>query len=120
MSPSTDKELRAWLTRYVSGRVSLRDFQEWLAPRAWILDADEAPEQARLADRIELLLAEWSNGHWTEDELKERLGAYAVRVDVESPLLQRLSSSVLGRQPENATQYVGDRPLFARPRVLVA
>lgn len=120
MPSSFEPDLRSWLAAYVSGRVSLREFQEWFVPRAWIIDADADPNQAELAGHIELLLAEWSNGHWTEDELKDKLSRYAVRVHVESPVLQRFPSSVLGRQPENSTHYFGDRPLYARPRALVA
>lgn len=87
---SFEHELHARVTAYVSGRSSLREFQEWFVPVAWALDERENPDQVLVAGAIELLLAEWSNGHWTEDELKEKLSEYAVDVEVfPSPLLHR-------------------------------
>lgn len=120
MPSSFAPELRGWVVAYVSGRASLREFQEWFVPRSWMLDWAEDPDQARVAARIELLLAEWSNGHWSEDDLKDRLAQFAISVRVESPVLQKLGSSVVGLQPERPTRYIGDRPFSAMPRILVS
>lgn len=118
MGSSFEHELHAHVVAYVSGRRPLREFQEWFAPAAWALDERESPDDAHLAGAVELLLAEWSNGHWTEDELKEKLSEYAVDVEVlPSPLLQRSTSAVVGRQPGDATVHVGQRWIFAKPRL---
>ena len=37
------------------------------------MDTEDDVVGAQLACSIELVLAEFANGHWTEDELKERL-----------------------------------------------
>ncbi|OGK80281.1 MAG: hypothetical protein A2X52_06025 [Candidatus Rokubacteria bacterium GWC2_70_16] len=115
MPSSIEQELEELVARYVSGDVSLREFQERFVPRAWSIDAAESGGAAQLANEVELLLAEFSNGHWTEDELKAELGqrclsvhAAQTRLDVaQAPWLQSSTSSSQGRQPAAATRYFG-------------
>jgi len=35
MQSSLDREIREHLARYFAGEISLRQFEEWFAPRAW-------------------------------------------------------------------------------------
>jgi len=115
MPSSIEQELDELVARYVSGDVLLREFQERFVPRAWSIDAAGSEGTARLANEVELLLAEFSNGHWTEDELKAELGqrclpvdAARIRLDVaQAPWLQSSTSSSQGRQPAAATRYFG-------------
>jgi len=67
---STDApEIREHLARYLTGELSLAAFQEWFVPATWELDL--ADDQLRaLYGGIELALAEYTNGDWTEDELR--------------------------------------------------
>ena len=68
------QQVYEWLSRYLSGAISLVEFQEWFAPTAWdVMDTEDDVVSVQLACSIELVLAEFANGHWTEDELKERL-----------------------------------------------
>ena len=71
MPPSLEKEIRDAVLEYVSGAMPVRRFQEWFASRTWDVDADD--ETRRLLNEIDLLLAEFSNRDWTEDELKNNL-----------------------------------------------
>jgi len=73
MGSTLDSEIREQLACYLAGQTSLRGFHEWLAPRAWVADESENPEATELADEIELRLAEFTSGHWSEAELKELL-----------------------------------------------
>jgi hypothetical protein len=72
----TEIELRARTADYVLGRISLQQYNHWLAPFAW--DLQESTDPARdLAMSLELRLAEFSGGSWTEQELKRELGLIA-------------------------------------------
>lgn len=66
-----DLEISYRLVRYITGDESLADFRRWLLPVVWNLAEPENDEVSQLANRIELRLAEFMNGHWTEDDLRE-------------------------------------------------
>lgn len=72
----SEHHIREALSRYVSGEVSLVEFQEWFIPRAWEVLADGSPAAAVTSD-LELLLAEFTNGQWTERDLRETLKPFA-------------------------------------------
>lgn len=67
-----DLELRYQLVEFLSGERSLRELRRWFLPRVWDLGQD-GRLRAPLVRRLELRLAEYSNGHWTEDDLKHLL-----------------------------------------------
>ena len=122
MSFSLDQDIRGWVAQYVSGVISLRKFQEWFAPRAWNIDSTGDAAAAQLASRIELLLAEFSNGDWTEEELRQKLSQYVLQGENilfdfrEASWLQHQhisTGSVLG----DFTKYYRDPPLLARPGI---
>jgi hypothetical protein len=123
MLSSIDQDIREMVARYVSGAVSLREFQEWFVPRIWNIDANGDAAGAQLANRIELLLAEYSNGDWTEEELRKKLTLYAQPLQEplivlrEAPWLQRLTNSVVGTPPANVTKYIVAPPLYQGPRI---
>lgn len=73
MQSSLDLEIREWLARYLAGEIPLRAFQEWFVPVVWNVEqsGDRAAEE--LAHETELRLAEFSNGDWTEQELRRKL-----------------------------------------------
>jgi hypothetical protein len=73
MQSSLDIEIRQRLTRYLAGEISLEAFQEWFAPIAWSIPGDENWSTHELVNEIELRLAEFTSGHWTRQELGERL-----------------------------------------------
>lgn len=71
--PFLDLAIREQLARYLAGEISLPEFQEWFVPRAWNIEKQGSPAAGDLAHEVELRLAEFSNGDWTEDELKSKL-----------------------------------------------
>jgi len=75
MEPSLGTEFRDQLRRYLSGDLSLAEFEDWFVPRTWNIHQVGDPGLADLAYEIDLRLAEYSNGHRTENDLKEVLGA---------------------------------------------
>ena len=72
-------EIRQRVRELVDGRVSLREFQAWFLPATWELSEAE-PIAEDLTAEIELRLAEFSNGHWTESELIAILAGLQVSV----------------------------------------
>ena len=61
------------LARYVAGAISASEFQAEFAPISWSVEqhADRATES--LVYSIELRLAEFTNGHLAENEMKQFL-----------------------------------------------
>ena len=65
-----DLAIREQVARYLAGEISLSAFQDWFIPQAWNIDKRADRFIAELVHGIELKLAEYSSGHWAEDELK--------------------------------------------------
>lgn len=65
----SSQTLKADLVRYLEDQVSLRAFQERFIREAWNLPADA--ESSALVGDIELRLAEYTNGHLDERELRQ-------------------------------------------------
>ena len=73
MHPSLDQEVCSQLVRYLANQLPLNEFRDWFDQSTWEVDQSGSPEAMRLASEIELRLAEFSSGHWTEDELRQQL-----------------------------------------------
>jgi hypothetical protein len=70
MQTSLEGQIRDELRLYVSGQVPLSTFEEWLVAMSWNIHQTGDVSAMRLAYEIDLRLAEYANGHRTEDELK--------------------------------------------------
>jgi hypothetical protein len=71
-----EHHIREGVASYVSGEISLAEFQEWFAPRAWEILAEDGPASDVVSD-VELLLAEFSGGQGSEHALREALKEHA-------------------------------------------
>ncbi len=71
--------IRTHLANYLSGKASLRQFRDWFDVETWGIAAELDSPVRQLAGEIDLRIAEFTNGHRTEDDLKAML----------QPLLQR-------------------------------
>jgi len=65
-----DLKISYHVARYLTGEESLADFRRWFLPAVWEAGEPENDEVSQLANRIELRLAEFLNGHWTENDLR--------------------------------------------------
>lgn len=75
---TNERELRHRAADYVSGRSTLRDFELWLAPLAWSID-DAADATLRdLVNRLELRIAEYTSGAWSDEQLRQLIEDIAV------------------------------------------
>jgi hypothetical protein len=51
----------------------LEEFEDWLAQESWNMHRDSDQRAQSLVGKIELALAEYSNGHVSESELRQQL-----------------------------------------------
>jgi len=79
----TLEDLKNNLLDYLAGERSLARFQEWFIPAGWNIDPSN--ETSRFVNEIELRLAEYTNGHLIEDELKKALGTVLNRTIQSQP-----------------------------------
>jgi hypothetical protein len=70
-------ELQDRLESYLSGKTTLREFEEWFVPATWDAQDTSNPQLERLRNIIDARIAEYTNGDWTEDELKDFLRPFA-------------------------------------------
>jgi hypothetical protein len=68
-----DLEIRRRVVSYLAGNQSLREFEDWFVPEAWSGVESQDHASLELIPRIELTLAEHSNGHLSEGDLREDL-----------------------------------------------
>src|SRR5581483_2526465 len=66
-------EIHEALREYLEGRVPLREFEDWFVSRTWNVRQFDDPSLNDLVYEIELRLAEYTNGHRTEGELRALL-----------------------------------------------
>jgi hypothetical protein len=80
-APVTALTLRERLADLLEGNLSLEDFDEWFALNTWE-DNNVSPDARHLASRIQLVLAEFTSGHWTWPEVQDELTRLAQRMEV--------------------------------------
>jgi hypothetical protein len=78
MSESSLQAIQNHLASYVNGKRSLSEFRDWFDSETWGLAAEPDSPARRIAGEIELRLAEFTNGHLTEDDLRSLLQPLAL------------------------------------------
>ena len=73
MTHTLDREIQDRLVGYLAGEVSLSEFRNWFDSATWDFEQAANPILAELMGEITLRLAEYSDGHWTEEELRRKL-----------------------------------------------
>ena len=68
-----DLDIREKLASYLVGEISLGEFEDWFVPASWNVAQSNNSNAVNLVYEIELWLAEYSDGHWNEQELKNYL-----------------------------------------------
>ncbi len=72
MSSELELEIQQHLMKYLSGSVSLAEFENWFVPMLW--DIDDTDERTRrLAGAVHILISEFSSGDRHEESLREGL-----------------------------------------------
>ncbi len=70
---SLGPEITSRLDEYISGAISREQFEDWFYPAVLDLDLHDWPNDANLVWATKLRLAEFSNGHMSEDDLRSAL-----------------------------------------------
>lgn len=70
MQSTLSLELHETLARYLRGQISVSEFGKQLAAMTWDIEEQEDSALVDLLHGLELGLAEFDNGDWTEQELK--------------------------------------------------
>lgn len=86
MNANLIREIRKHLESYLSGKSSLRQFREWFDVETWGLAAESDSPVRQLAGEIELRIAEFTNGHLSEDDLRAMLQTLLLRESVTKSL----------------------------------
>lgn len=73
MSAQLETEIHDNLVRYLSGQTTLEQFRDWFDAATWDLNPAGTTRLFQLAGEIDLRLAEFTNGHLTESELRAEL-----------------------------------------------
>lgn len=84
MQHSLEFEIRDHLLAYLAGEISLRDFEDWFFPKTWEVDKIGDTALQDLVYQIKLDWAEFSNGDWSEKELRSMLKSLAEKVTISS------------------------------------
>jgi hypothetical protein len=66
-------DIRERLRRYLANEISLDAFRHWFDVETWDIIDKSPPATQQFAGEIELRLAEYTNGHRTEDDLRSML-----------------------------------------------
>jgi len=86
MSELTLQDLRSHLADYLDGTHSLSEFRDWFDVETWGVAAEPDSLARQIAGEIELRIAEFTNGHLTEDELRRHLEYLRPEVDFQLPV----------------------------------
>jgi hypothetical protein len=71
--------IREKLSDYLEGYISFAGFHDWFVPQGWNIQKRAGASTAELAHQLDLLLAEFGHGDWSEDELKAYFEALLMR-----------------------------------------
>ena len=82
MDFQSEFELRQELARYLKGQCTLKDFEDWFVARSWNFSQNSNPSLQKLVSQIELSIAEFSNGDWTENELRQQFGIFMTTCEI--------------------------------------
>ena len=73
MNQTTVLKLQTELSRYLGNETTLDEFRDWFDDETWGLAAEPDSPVRKMAGEIELHIAEFTNGHLPEQELRKLL-----------------------------------------------
>lgn len=93
MSTQLELAIHNQLVRYLAGEITLDQFRDWFDPATWDVKPAGTTRLFQLAGEIDLRLAEFTNGHLTESELRAEL----------RPLVETVATGSAGPAPSPKT-----------------
>jgi len=100
-------ELQQHLLNYLNGQTTLRQFEEWFVPATWDVQDTDNPQLIETRNAIDARIAEYTNGDWSEDELRNFLRPYVETKVIAFPA----NASSTPRQHTANESYVRRIPL---------
>ena len=79
----SELEARQQLARYLKGELTLNEFQDWFVPQSWNFHQASDPSLQKFVSGVELALAEFGNGDWSENELRQLLNILRTNYELE-------------------------------------
>jgi len=73
MQIALQNEILKRTQRYLNGKISAAELETWLLPATRNVHQSGNTQAEQLAGAVELRLAEFDRGHWTEPELRIKL-----------------------------------------------
>ena len=121
MNFESDLELRHKLLQFLKNEFSLKEFEEWFVPRSWQFNENATPALKSLVGDIELLLAEYSNKDWTQEELRAKIAPLinTYRADYSFNRPQEQTPTIVTTFSGSASPHFGSLKFFdIRPVVV--
>jgi hypothetical protein len=127
-TPLTDA-IRERLGDYLAGQTTLDELEAWFVPATWDVEQAGDPAAVSLTGKVLLVLAEFSHGDWTEEEVRDLLGEIA---DPSTMRPYTIDASAESSEPMTVTtdsgtsviildwQLVGPPVVFGTPRVMAS
>ncbi len=75
-------EIRDRLSAFLADEISLHDFEDWFFPKTWDVDELDEPDLLDLVYQIKLDWAEFTDGHWSLEQLRSMLHSLVERYTV--------------------------------------
>jgi len=83
MDLTSEIEIRQQLARYLNGKLTLNEFQDWFVPHSWNFHQSPSLALQKLVATIELAIAEFTNGDWTARELRDHFNSLLTTYEVD-------------------------------------
>ncbi len=77
----TERLVRRELASYLAGERTIRQFNVTIVNSVQLMDNHTAPDFRNLVHGLELWIAEFSSGYWSEAELREKIRPFLSKVD---------------------------------------
>ena len=100
-------QIRLRLADWISGKVSLADFEDWFVPATWNIQKAGDEDVESLVDEIELNLSEYSGGYLSKQQLRDVMISTLASI---SPI------SVIDWQPVDAIRVPAQSLSMVLPR----
>lgn len=107
-------EFRDQVVKYVTGRITLDELEDWFLPRVFDLIVDPYSDDASLVGAIELCLAEMQDGIRSERDTKALLGSVLVEFDRCAP---QPSTQYVRIGPVDGTESTASKAMLVERRV---
>ena len=99
-------QIQHWLRSYLDNNFSLEEFQDWFVAASWNVSKSGNWLATRLTYAIELKLAEYTSGHWSESDLHLRLEEVLAEPETLHPCPDDRAMPALAKSRGSSTEFI--------------